>query len=144
MTEKISVTQLINADSDQVWTAISGIGGLDRWFSIIAGCTVEGDGVGAIRTLTLTDGKLMKDVVEEIDQAGKRFRYHRIESPFPVDDYHGIVIVRSADNNKTEVIWNVEFSLQPTAVRDELAAFINQALTDGICGLEQDLKNRTA
>lgn len=143
MIEKISVTQLINADNERVWTAISGIGGLDRWFPVIAGCTLEGQGVGAMRTLTLADGKLMKDVVEEIDQATKRFRYQRIESPFAVDDYHGIVEIRSADNHKTEVIWTVELTSQST-VPDELAAFISQALTDGIRGLEQDLQHQPA
>jgi hypothetical protein len=53
MQEILNVTKTIASPSDQVWAAISSIGGLDRWFPIISSCRVEG--VGAIRMLTLAD-----------------------------------------------------------------------------------------
>jgi hypothetical protein len=41
MNEKLKVRKMINAGPlTKVWAAISGIGGLDRWFPIITSCRV--------------------------------------------------------------------------------------------------------
>ena len=39
MTEKNQITKNINAPSEKVWAAISGIGGLDKWTVRRAGVT---------------------------------------------------------------------------------------------------------
>ena len=49
MIEQINVTKILTVNADQAWAAISAIGGLDRWFPIIADCSVLGAGVGATR-----------------------------------------------------------------------------------------------
>jgi uncharacterized protein YndB with AHSA1/START domain len=53
MIENISIVKTVDAPRDKVWAAIRNIGGLYRWFPIIASCRVEGEGVGAIRFLGL-------------------------------------------------------------------------------------------
>jgi carbon monoxide dehydrogenase subunit G len=139
MLEKINVTKTINVPGDKVWRAISGIGGLDRWFPVIASCRVEGEGVGAIRVLGLADGGEIKDRVEEIDHQERRFRYVRTVSPFPVTKYVGTVEVRDADGGGSEVSWTVEIDVAAEA-RGELAGFLKDALSAGISGIEQDLR----
>jgi carbon monoxide dehydrogenase subunit G len=139
MLEKINVTKTIDVPGDEVWVAISGIGGLDRWFPVIASCRVEGEGVGAIRVLGLADGGEIKDRVEEIDHQERRFRYVRTVSPFPVTKYVGTVEVRDADGGRSEVSWTVEIDVAAEA-RGELAGFLKDALSAGISGIEQDLR----
>jgi hypothetical protein len=139
MIEKVIVTKKLGLSADAVWVAISGIGGLDRWFPVIASCTVEGDGVGAIRMLGLADGGRMKDRIEEIDHEKRRFRYARTELPFPVGRYLGTVEVRGADGRNSEISWMIEMEVAPED-RDALVGFIETALSDGIAGMERDLR----
>jgi hypothetical protein len=138
MIEKISVNKTINVSGDRVWAAIRNIGGLERWFPIIAACRVEGDGVGAIRFLGLVDGRELRDRIEEIDDSARRFRYLRTHHPLPVSSYKGVVLVRDAEDGKAEAIWTVEIEVAAEA-RDDVAAFIRSALSDGLDGLSREL-----
>jgi len=42
MIEQLNVTKTISTNADQTWAAISSIGGIDRWFPMITGCSVSG------------------------------------------------------------------------------------------------------
>jgi uncharacterized protein YndB with AHSA1/START domain len=139
MRETLNVTRTIAIPSGEVWSAISAIGGLDRWFSVIASCRVEGAGVGATRILTLADGAEMRDRVLEIDHDARRFRYERTHSPFPVASHLGTVEVRDRDVLRAEVSWTVTLDVVPEA-REQLVGILKDALSDGIGGLERDLR----
>lgn len=139
MIENIRVVKTIDVPTDRVWAAVRSIGGLDRWFPVIATCRVEGEGLGAVRILGLRDGGEMKDVIEEINDPARRFRYLRTDHPFPVTPYRGTVLVRDGGNGNTEVTWDVEIDVAQEA-RDDLVAFIGSALADGISGLAADLR----
>lgn len=137
MFEQVQVIKTIDVAGDKVWQAVSAIDGLERWFPIIHSCRVEGEGVGAIRVLSLADGTEMKDCIEEINHQDRRFRYLRTDHPFPVSRYEGTVWVRDADNGRCEVVWRLRLTASEAC--DELTRFLRQALSDGVSGLEQDL-----
>lgn len=139
MIEHIDIVKTIDVPSDEAWAAIRGIGGLDRWFPVISTCRVEGDGVGAIRTLGLVQGGEMKDRIEEIDDEARQVRYLRTHHPLPAASYEGTVRVRDLGGGKSEVAWSVRVEVAPEH-RDELVAFIGGALSDGIVGLGKDLQ----
>jgi hypothetical protein len=139
MLETINVTKSIEVESDKAWRAIASIGGLDRWFPIISSCRVEGDGVGATRILTLKDGAEMRDRVLEIDPSARRVRYERTHCPFQVTKYLGAVEVRGDAGSRSSVSWTVQIEVIQGA-REELVPLIKQALFDGICGLEVELR----
>jgi hypothetical protein len=142
MIEQINITKIITINADQTWEAISSIGGLDRWFPIIAGCSVFGTGEGATRILTLVDGRKIKDRIESIDHQQRSLRYNRIESPFPVQSYLGTVEVRKANDVSAELSWTVEIDVQKEQ-REAMAGLIHCALTDGVDGLELDLQQQS-
>lgn len=139
MLEVLNVTKTIAGQSDQVWSAISSIDGLDRWFPVISSCRVEGKGVGAIRIMTLADGAEMRDRVLEIDHVARRFRYERTHSPFPVSKYLGTVEVRDSAGSGSEVSWTVNLDVSAEA-REQLVSRLKNSLSDGIRGLERDLQ----
>ena len=139
MLETLNVTKAIVAGSDVVWGAIASIGGLDRWFPVISHCRVEGAGVGATRILMLVDGGEIHDRVLEIDSAAKRFRYERTLSPFPVSKYLGTVEVRDDAASTSIMSWTVQIEVTEEA-REQLVPFLKQALSDGVSGLERDLR----
>jgi hypothetical protein len=135
----IECHQSIAVASDKAWEAIAAIGGLDRWFPVISTCRVEGAGVGVIRILALTNGAEMRDRVSEINSCAKRFRYERTRSPFPVTKYVGAVEVKDGAGPGTQLSWTVQIEVEEEA-REQLVAFLEQALSDGINGLECDLR----
>ncbi len=135
-------TKIVDAPGEKVWSAIKSIGGLDRWFPIIASCRVEGAGAGAIRILGLVDGGEMRDRVLEIADAERRFRYDRFELPFPVENYQGTVEVRERSDQRSDVVWRTQFEVAADK-KDALVALIENALSDGLDGLERELRHRT-
>jgi len=143
MIETLNVTKTIAVPADRAWRAIAQINGLDRWFPVIVDCTVTGNGVGATRILTLTSGEKMTDRIEAIDHHGRRFRYNRIESPFPVNRYLGTVDVCQLGSDSSEIVWTLEIDVDDEK-REELVGFLKQALSDGIDGLERDLAYQAA
>jgi hypothetical protein len=138
MHAQVKVTRTISVPSEKAWRAISGIGGLDRWFSVVASCRVEGEGVGAIRTLGLADGGELVDVIADIDASRRRLRYVRTKHPFPVSKYVGEVEVHPAGEGRSEITWSVELDVDEPA-REAVTAFLHGALSDGVDGLEKDL-----
>ena len=137
MTEKIQITKNINAPSEKVWAAISGIGGLDKWFPIIATCEVTGSGVGAKRVCGMPNGAKMHETIEEINHDTKRFRYSINESPMPISNYMGTVDMKESGNG-TELSWTAEFDV-PAEARDEIVSMLTGALSAGVDGLAADL-----
>lgn len=140
MIEQINISKTLTVNADQAWAAISGIGGLDRWFPIIADCSVHGAGVGATRFLTLVDGGKITDRIEAIDHQQRSLRYNRIESPFPVQSYLGTVNISKVNDNSAKLSsWTVEIDVQEEQ-REALVELIHRAITEGVDGLEKDLQ----
>ncbi len=98
MTE-VTITKVVDVEAQNAWNAIRSIGGLDRWFQLIAKCQVQGQGVGAKRVCELTNGVTLIERLEQIDDAGKVFKYSITDSPLPVSNYLGTSSGRSGPLN---------------------------------------------
>ncbi|WP_026601906.1 SRPBCC family protein [Methylomonas sp. 11b] len=137
MLKKVTVSRTMSISAETVWAAIAGIGGLERWFPVIAACRVIGNGVGATRILILAAGGEMTDRIELIDHDCRRFQYNRIESPFAVSHYLGTVAVGETVDGGSVVEWVVD--IEAEAESQDLLEFVRQAISDGVAGLERDL-----
>ncbi len=138
MIANADVTKILDTPSDKVWAAIKSIGGLDRWFPIIAACRVEGAGVGAIRVPGLEGGGEMRDRILEISDSERRLRYDRFSLPFPVEKYFGTVEVRDAGPGQSELSWSIQMDADASK-KDAIAGLIEIAISDGIGGLAREL-----
>lgn len=138
MLDTVTITKTIAAPSHRVWAALSGIGGLDRWFPIIRQCRIEGEGIGALRIMELANGAEMVDRIDDIDPEQQCLCYTRIVLPFPASDYHGKVCVQAADKSQSVVAWTVWFSVAE-ADRLEMNTLVASAISNGLCGLDQEL-----
>lgn len=139
MIEKLNVTKKIRVPLDAVWSAISNIDNLDRWFSAIKHCHVEGQGVGAIRTLTLSEGGIIRDIIEEVDFEKHQLCYKCITLPFPVSNYQGAVNLSSTSEGETDLSWSAKYQVS-NENQQEMRTLILSILNDGINGIEQDLQ----
>ncbi len=136
---EVKVTKVVDVRAQDAWNAIRSIGGLDRWFPVIAKCSVQGQGVGARRVCELANGVTLFEKVEQIDDAGRVFKYSITDSPLPIRNYLGTVKVHDAGGGKSEITWSAKFDVADDH-RDEMVGMLSGAFADGIKGLESDLK----
>jgi hypothetical protein len=72
---QVSSTITINAPADAIWPVISDLRAACHYLAMFVNCTVEGEGVGALRTLTSADGTTIVERLDALDQAAHRLRY---------------------------------------------------------------------
>jgi len=139
MLTKQPITKKLNVPAEVVWDAIRKIGRLDVWFPFIETCIVEGEGVGALRYMTVANGGgEIKDTIEEIDSKNMKLIYLRPVSPFPVTYYKGTVEVFTSYDGLGIVVWTIDFESKPEDSAS-VAELVQSAISAGIDGMEKDL-----
>jgi hypothetical protein len=140
MQTKQTITKKMDVPAAQAWEAIRQFGRLDVWFPSMAECKIEGEGVGAIRYLTL-DGGLgnITDRLVALDEDARQLTYERTESPFPVTSYTGNVEVFGSFDSLAVVVWTVDFESEPE-MSEPVAAILKDAVGAGLDGMETDLR----
>jgi len=120
----VKVSERIEASADAVWDLFRDFGGIQRISREIQACSVEGEGVGAVRTLSL--GALaLKERLEAFDDPGRRLQYSIIAGPLPLADYLATVQV-SEEGDACRVDWSSQF--EPKGIPEPQA----QAMVEGI------------
>ena len=66
-----TVSDEFKASADEVWKVIADFGGLIDWAPGIESCETVGEGVGAVRTLGMPDGLVMKERLESPFSTGR-------------------------------------------------------------------------
>jgi len=139
MLTKQAITKKLNVPAEVVWDAIRKIGRLDVWFPFIETCIVEGEGVGALRYMTVANGGgEIKDTIEEIDSKNMKLVYLRPVLPFPVTYYKGTVEVFTSYDGLGIVVWTIDFESKPEDSAS-VAELVQSAISAGIDGMEKDL-----
>ena len=136
---KVTIAKKMTVSSNRAWDAISKVGRLDVWFPTIATCTVEGEGVGARRNMTLKRGGDITDRIVDIDTARRRLTYQRIRSPFPVTSYKGTVEVFESFDSRAIVVWTVDFESDPKD-SSTVAEALRSGIGAGVDGMGKDLE----
>ena len=139
MRTKQSITKKMDVPAERAWDAIRRFGRLDVWVPSMAACSVDGDGVGARRHLTLDGGlgEISDELVDLVDEE-RRLTYRRTASPFPVTSYVGTVEVFRSFDALAVVVWTVDFDSAPE-VGEGVAALLEDAIAAGLDGMESDL-----
>ncbi len=84
-------TITIHVPADAIWQVISDFGAAGQYLAGVVDCTMEGEGVGALRTLTSADGSAIVERLETLDAASQRLSYALLtDTPFTqLPDDHG-------------------------------------------------------
>lgn len=105
----VNVSETVAASAADVWRIISDFGGVET-NEMIAGCTVDGEGVGAVRTITLNGGGEIIESLESHDNSAQVFSYAIIKDcPLPVKNYLSTVKVSDDGNGGATVDWSSTF-----------------------------------
>ncbi|MBI4776265.1 MAG: SRPBCC family protein [Deltaproteobacteria bacterium] len=106
---KVSMNTTVKASAGEVWKTISDFNGLPKFVAAIVKSTMQGSGVGALRTLTLGDGGQIVEKLESLDPKTQSLTYSIVKSPLPLEKYLATVQVRDLGGDKCEVVWSSTF-----------------------------------
>jgi hypothetical protein len=98
----------INAPADVIWQVIGDFGAACRYLAGVVNCTVEGEGVGALRTSTYADGTTIVERLEALDPVAHRLSYALL-SDTPFRNCLTTVMVRDLGQGQCEVAWAATF-----------------------------------
>jgi len=74
---------IIHTSPDAIWQVLSDLGAACQYRAMVINCTVEGTGIGALRTLTNADGSTLVERLETLDAAAHRLSYSLLtDTPF--------------------------------------------------------------
>jgi carbon monoxide dehydrogenase subunit G len=133
----VKVSERIDAPADRVWELLRDFGGVQRYAAGIEKCSVEGQGVGAVRKLGLPGGLTLEERLEAFDDPGRRLSYAIVAGPIPVANY--LATIELCDEGSgCRIDWSSTF--EPKGISDEQArGMIEGVYKGGIAGIRKVL-----
>ena len=103
------VVKIIRASADAVWEQLSDFGGIKPG-GAIESVSVEGEGVGMVRTMNLSAGRVVERL-DRHDSSNRMFTYAIIneDSPLPFSDYSATVVITDNGDGSSTVNWTGTF-----------------------------------
>lgn len=137
---RVEVNEPVPAPAAKVWELVRDFGGIAKWGGpALQSCTVEGEGVGAIRRIGLPGGLSLAERLEALDDASRSLSYSIVgKSPLPVKDYLSTIRVVEDGPAACRVDWSSRFEPDGTG-EAQAQAMIRGVYTGGIAGLRKAL-----
>lgn len=112
----------LGASAARVWRVVGDFGGLIE--AILDGregrVRVEGDGVGALRTVTVGEDTMVERLEEQDDQSWRTSYSMPVTGPFPVTGYRSTIQLTPAGEGRCDLEWTGTF--EPAGVSEDVAA----------------------
>lgn len=137
---EVKVSERVAAPAAKVWEIVRDFGGVAKWGGpALQSCTVEGEGIGAVRRIGLPGGLSLAERLEAFDDAGRSLSYAIVEkSPIPVRGYLSTIRIVEDGPQACRVDWSSTF--EPDGTGEEQAqAMIRGVYTGGIAGIRKAL-----
>jgi NADPH:quinone reductase len=137
---QISVKANLPTPAEQVWQTLRDFGGVKQWAPGIASLSLNGAGVGAVRTLTYQDGARTVERLESLNDASRTLTYAILESTLPVEGYVASLTVRDlAPAAGCEVEWYSTFGAKGAA-ESEVSRLLEVHCRKALAGLQKFLR----
>jgi hypothetical protein len=132
----VTLTHHFAVSAQKLWAMIGDFGDTGKWPGRPPeGCVQDGDGIGALRTLYLADGRVIVDRLEA--QGEYYYSYSIVKSPLPVKSYRATMSVAPLTGESCTFTWSE--NIEPAGMTDEEAvAFFEDVYRSGIA-----MMNRT-
>ena len=99
---------VIGAPADAIWQVINDFSAADRYLAGVVDCTIEGNGIGALRTLTSVDGSTIVEQLETLDMSTRQLSYALLTDT-PFGNCLTTMTIRDLGSNQTELRWSATF-----------------------------------
>ena len=97
---------VVEISADEVWAIVGHFGLLPKWLPLVTQCRVEGSGVGAIRTLTVNDGAVVKERMDAYDADRRTYAYSVIDpGRLPLTSCRSTIRVEPDGEGRSIVTW---------------------------------------
>lgn len=116
---EVSLKTTIDAPADAVWAIVGDFNALPRFIAAATRSEVAGEGIGAVRTLTLPDGATLRERLEDHDSGNRSLEYTILDGPLPVADYRARMTVVATGDRSCEMRWASTF--EPSGTDEEEA-----------------------
>jgi hypothetical protein len=134
----VNVQEQVAASAEQVWQVLADFGGVEKWSDprFIKSCTCDGNEPGAVRTITLADGAVIRERLEAVDHDARRFSYCIVGTcPLPVANYLATAKVTELPSGGCQVDWQSTF--EALGSTDEAEKMIRGVYTGGVAGIRK-------
>lgn len=131
-------TITIHAPVDAIWQIISDFGLGSLYLALVTHCTVQGKGIGALRTLTYMDGSVIVERLDSVDDVAHSLSYALV-SDTPFGSCLLSMTLSDLNPDQSELTWSASF--QPIAIpADEAIALMEGMLVANCQALKQLLE----
>lgn len=112
---EVLVTESFSVSADEIWNLLRDFGGILKWNpDSLESVTVEGEGLGSIRTITIPGGVSLQEKLEAFDDPGRSFSYSFTgKLLLPLENYLASMTVIPVDDSNCEVRWESTFEPGP-------------------------------
>ena len=115
----------------RVWRHVGRFGELDRWVDGVTACSVEGAGLGAVRTVT-RNGAVVRERLDRFDADAHELSYLILEPhALPASDVRGTITLRATESGATEMVWcsvASQFRAPPQALGERIERFYSASI----------------
>lgn len=133
-----SVSRVVPASPDQVWSLIGGFDALPDWLpSIPESTALEG---GRVRRLKNLEGEVITERLLDFSEAERHYSYSIVQAPLPVNGYVATIRVHAVPGREdtAEVQWSGRFN-PDGATEDEVVDLFTGIYRDGLDALHKAL-----
>lgn len=130
---------IIHAAVESIWKIISDFEAGSKYLAMVAHCTVQGSGVGALRTLTYLDGGVILERLETLDEVTHHLAYTLL-SDTPFGSCLTTMALRALSPDQAELNWTVDF--QPTSLPPNEAVALMEGMLAANCQALKQLLER--
>ncbi|MFD4863011.1 SRPBCC family protein [Streptomyces atratus] len=133
-----SVSRIVPASPDKVWSLIGGFDALPDWLPYIPESTpLEG---GRVRRLKNPNGEVIIERLVDFNETERHYSYAILQAPFPVNGYVSTIRVHTVPGRDdiAEVQWSGRFN-PDNATDDEAVGLFTGIYRDGLDALHKTL-----
>ncbi|MFJ2589906.1 SRPBCC family protein [Streptomyces sp. NPDC087538] len=133
-----SVSRIVPASPDKVWSLIGGFDALPDWLPYIPESTpLEG---GRVRRLKNPNGEVIIERLVDFNETERHYSYAILQAPFPVNGYVSTIRVHTVPGRDdiAEVQWSGRFN-PDNATDDEVTDLFTSIYRDGLDALHNTL-----
>ena len=135
---EVKVNEVVAAPAAKVLELLGDFGGITKWGgSMLQSVTVEGSGIGAVRTIGLAGGGSIHERLEAYDPGRRTLSYSIVgTSPIPIRSYFSTCRVVETGPGECRVEWEGRF--EPAGVSEEQAqGLVRGIYTNGIAAVRK-------
>jgi hypothetical protein len=138
---QVQVSEDVPVAAAKIWDLVRDFGGAQKWLGpMVQKLELEGEGVGAIRTITLPGDTKLHEQLQALDDAEMSFRYAIVrESPLPTTDYVAKFKLVETGPDSCRIEWGSTFEPAGGMSEDDVKPMVEGIYRSGIAGLRETL-----